>query len=136
MIIRNIVKCCIPKLFLFTVSLLLLCGCKKDNPPTGEYWIYIRYSTGLEESGPVTIRESSRDKLVIDNSEFRKEGKIIKGTFYGLPFSPSLFKIEGECSHSLFSNNYSIKGTFEETAYYKMGPHNHFYGTFTIVTEP
>lgn len=98
--------------------------------------MFVRYSNGQEASGPVTISESSKDRVIIEGSELRKDGKIIKGTIYGLSFSNGSFTIEGECSHKLFSNNFKIEGTFRKTAHYLGGPHNHFFGTFTIVTEP
>ena len=123
-------------LLLLIASFVFFTGCKKDKPPAGSYWMYIRYSTGQEASGPVTISESSKDKIIIENSELRKDGKNISGTIYSLSFSNGSFTIDGECSHKLFSNNFKIEGTFRKTAYYLGGPHNHFFGTFKIVTEP
>lgn len=114
-------------LMIFTVS------CKKEKPTTGHYYGTFNYNVpqGIIKTGEIEITESSKDKIVINDSELIKDGKKIEGNITNLSFSQFGVYIKGEWSHKLFSKNYLIKGTFTET-YYQGGNQYQNSGTFEI----
>ena len=124
--IRSIIVFAFSAFITFTFS-----ACKKETPPTGEYWIYLTYDGGYEDGGPVEITESNKNTVVINGAELVKDGKRVKGPMSGSPFVMGTLIIDGEWSNKLFSKDYKIEGEFEEIVQNPNG-HYHSYGAFTI----
>ena len=114
-------------LLVFTV------GCTKEKPPTGHYYGTFNYDVpqGITKTAEIEITESSKDKIVINDSELKKDGKKIEGNIANISFSQFGVYINGEWSHKLFSEDYVIEGTFTET-YYQGGNQYQNSGTFEI----
>ena len=114
-------------LMVFTVS------CTKEKPPTGHYYGTFNYEVpqGIIKTAEIEITESSKDKIIINDSELNKDSKKIEGNIANLSFSQFGIYIKGEWTHKLFSKNYLIKGTFTET-YYQGGNQYQNSGTFEI----
>lgn len=116
------------------ISLLFLIeSCSKEKPRIGDYYGIFNYDvpSGVVNTAEIEITESTDDKIVINGSTLKKDGKKIEGKIINLSFSQFGIDIKGEWSHKLFSKDYTIKGTFTED-YYQGGNQYQNSGTFEI----
>ncbi|NOX48875.1 MAG: hypothetical protein GXO89_18095 [Chlorobi bacterium] len=112
--------------------LMLILSCSKAKPPTGDYWIALKYEKPEVKtlSQPIEITGSSKGTITINDSELDKDGKNIEGKINYVPNTNGIY-ITGKWSHKLFSKNYKIEGRFTED-YYQGGNLFVYSGTFEI----
>ncbi|SFT43336.1 hypothetical protein SAMN05216474_0539 [Lishizhenia tianjinensis] len=113
--------------------IVFMLGCSKEKPSVGKYQGTFTYSTpqGVVETAEIEISASSKNKIIINDSELTKNGKIIEGKIENISFSQFGMDIDGEWSNKLFSKEYFIKGNFTEV-YYQGGSQYENHGTFEI----
>ncbi len=106
-------------IFIFLIVSFIFSGCHKNCPEPGSYQMhftgtYQSNGNASNETGSITISETSDDSFYIGNTKMEKDGKNFNGELCCLT-SYSLVNMEGKCSRK--KGVYYLSGTYEASDY-------------------
>ena len=106
---------------------------EKEKPSAGDYIGIFSYEIpqSLVKTAYIEISNPTLNSITINGYVLSKENKKIEGMIDYLSGVGSYIYINGEWSHTIFSKEYVISGTFTET-YYQGGNKYQNSGTFEI----